>query len=266
MKLKILLVFAMTMFWFAVSARTRRPDIVIIEARAGLVSDSSMTAVRWQDELFPEGYRFIYAYGGSEGVLDGLADIMSSNGYEVTGSLADNATAPLFVRIRVESPGALYSAVTALKHSGSYADALVIFTSECGSTPYHDSWHIPMIVKLPESIHSTLPAGSPVTDPVTAADIPPTVLQAAGIKGRCGAGESVLPLIRRKAKAWRHYVCFVNDEYIAVTDGRFKYITHRDGGGEELYNLIVDPFETENIAGRSSILLGTMREAAVACR
>ncbi len=34
--------------------------------------------------MFPEGYRFVYAYGGSADALDGLSDMMSSEGYEIT--------------------------------------------------------------------------------------------------------------------------------------------------------------------------------------
>lgn len=256
MRFRISLACAVSMLCVTVSARTR-PDIVIIEAAAGLVSDSAVTA------LFPEGYRFVYAYGEAE-ALDGLDSVMSSNGYAVTRSLAEDGHAPLFMRIGAETRDALYGTVSELRQSGLYDEALVIFTSACGDTPYHDSWHIRMTVKLPASKGSTLPRGSVIADPVTAADIPPTVLQAAGIGRDNGAGESMLPLIRRKAKAWRHYVYFVNDEYVAVTDGRFKYILHRDGSGEELYNLLVDPCETENIAGRRSILLETMRKAAYA--
>lgn len=261
MKLKIFLACATLTLGFSASARTYRPNIVIIETRAGLTSDSSMTSRSWQEELFPEGYRFVYAYGGSADALDGLSDMMSSEGYEITELPAYEGTRPLFARIRVETHDALYNTVSVLRQCGLYADALIILTSESGDTPYHDSWHIPMIVKLPSSRRSTLPRGSSVTDPVTTADIPPTVLHAAGIRRNGGDGESMLPLIRRKAKAWRHYVYFVNDEYMAVTDGRFKYIQPRNGG-EELYNLLVDPYETDNIAGRRSILLNIMREAA----
>lgn len=258
MRLKISLMCAVLVLFYTASARTR-PHIVVIETSAGLVSDSAAAA------LLPDGYRFVYAYGAAGGVLDGIGDALSSDGYRAAGSSADMGPGPLFMMIRTDAIETLCDTVSALRRDGLYDDALVVLTSSGGDTPYHDSWHIPMIVKLPASMRSTLPRGSLVAAPVTTADVVPTVMQAAGVERNGAPGESMLPLIRRKAKAWRHYVCFVSDEYIAVTDGRFKYIRHRDGGGEELYNLLVDSSETENIAGRRSILLDTMRKAADAC-
>lgn len=161
-----------------------------------------------------------------------------------------------------------------VKEAGVYDNAMIILTT-VGSeplSPYEYSWHAPLMIKLPTFRKSTLPAGSTIDEPVMLYDLNATLVHLVergnkpesenkSVDMMSQRSESLLPLIRRRAKAWRQYVFFNGEGFKAVTDGRFKYIVD-ESGNEYFYNLLVDSAESENIMPeKETILLKTMREA-----
>jgi arylsulfatase len=83
----------------------------------------------------------------------------------------------------------------------------------------------------------------------------PTFLDAAGapIPGNLD-GKSLLNLVRGNTKDWRpwidleHSMCYDEDHWTALTDGRFKYSYFAYDGREQLFDLAKDPGELHNLA------------------
>lgn len=241
----------------------RRHNIVIISATPAAEASANDSA----DRLRAEGYTFSHCYFQPEAAISSspftrhrytVISLTQPEAADVIRTMTDKKR--LLIAVQTH-PDCLDDLMHALRSSGIYDKSYLLYTSPGGDTPYENSWHIPLIIKLPARKHSTLPRGSLIADPVTSDDLAPTVTHMARIKDEvAGQGMSMLPLIRRKAKAWRHFVFFDSPQYHAVTDGRLKYILRNDGS-EEFYNLLVDPTETENRAHIKSIALTQMRRS-----
>lgn len=153
--------------------------------------------------------------------------------------------------------------VQALKETGRYDNALIVFTSDHGDMmgdhhhwrktyAYEGSAGIPMIVKVPSSLQGTLPKGSTIEQPVELRDILPTLLEAAGAQVPSDMdGRSMLALTKGQTEGWRrwidleHATCYSDRNYwCALTDGRLKYIWFLRTGEEQLFDLVKDPQET----------------------
>ena len=136
------------------------------------------------------------------------------------------------------------------------------FLGEHGFTskvlPYEESIRVPMIAAgpgIPAGIESRL---------VLNVDIPPTILELAGLPVPDAMhGDSLLPLLRSEAAAWRRSFLYEaptsslgSRPLLAVRTDRWKYVQTFDPNDpdrltfEELYDLQTDPHETENLAGR----------------
>jgi len=67
-------------------------------------------------------------------------------------------------------------------------------------------------------------------------------------------GKSMLELVRGNTKGWRpfidleHSMCYNQDHWNALTDGKFKYIYYAFDGREHLFDLATDPRELHNLA------------------
>jgi hypothetical protein len=65
----------------------------------------------------------------------------------------------------------------------------------------------------------------------------------------------MLELVRGNTKNWRPYIdlehsmCYNQDHWNALTDGKFKYIYYALDGREQLFDLTNDPGELRNLAG-----------------
>jgi arylsulfatase A-like enzyme len=156
--------------------------------------------------------------------------------------------------------------LTVLKKSKLDQNTLIIFTSDHGDMlgdhnlwrktyAYEGSAHIPLIVRLPASMHkSTVDA---VDQPVCLQDIMPTILDAAGVEiPDTVDGASLLPLIRGESASWREYVhgehstCYAElQEMQYLTDGYWKYIWLPRVGDEQLFDLRRDPGECRDLSG-----------------
>ncbi|MBB6461863.1 sulfatase [Flammeovirga kamogawensis] len=98
--------------------------------------------------------------------------------------------------------------------------------------------------KLPKN------TGSKVTnEPVQLVDIYPTLLELAGLtENKKNDGHSLVPLMGNTYVKWNHVaITSYGKNNIAVTDKKYKFIQYEDGT-QELYNLVDDPNEWNNIA------------------
>lgn len=172
--------------------------------------------------------------------------------------------------------------IQALKDKGMYDNSLIVFVSDHGDMmgdhyhwrktyPYEGSVHIPYIVKWPAALHI---APGKVEQPVELRDVLPTFLEIAG--GEVPAqmdGKSVLQLAKGDTRGWRefldleHATCYSDDNYwMALTDGKLKYIWNFNNGSEMLFDLEKDPQELKNLVDNKkySSRIKVMRQALVA--
>lgn len=157
--------------------------------------------------------------------------------------------------------------VAALKEKGLYDNSVILFVSDHGDMlgdhhhwrktyAYEGSSHVPFIVRYPSSVKARVERGSTRDEVVEIRDILPTFLDAAGwpIPENVD-GSSLLNIIRNPKKAgWRdmidieHYACYgPNSGYVALTDGKYKYIWFYNKGTEQLFDLTNDPYEKHDL-------------------
>ena len=174
--------------------------------------------------------------------------------------------------------------VKALKERGMYENTLILFVSDHGDMMGdHNSWRktyayegsacVPMIIKTPSSFKAVRAKGSTIENPVELRDILPTFVEAAGgVVPDEIDGESMLHLIGQENPSWRrwidmeHATCYSQENYwVALTDGKLKYIWFVRSGEEQLFDLVKDPQETENVATNKKYKkqIAELREAMV---
>lgn len=149
-----------------------------------------------------------------------------------------------------------------LVETGELDNTVFVYTSDNGyaygehrvvlgkSNEYEESVRVPLLIRGPG-----FPAGTAVDRPVANVDLAPTIAAVAGVRlagpvdgvpltrfvgdPAYGAGRAVLiengPLWGRRT-------------YVGVRDGRWKYVVS-SGGERELFDLQLDPHETENLIG-----------------
>ncbi len=164
-----------------------------------------------------------------------------------------------------------------LRGRGLYHDALIVLLSdhgeglgdhgeqEHGVFLYDETIRVPLVVKLPGGRE----AGRRVSAPVQHIDLLPTLLDLTGAPGRERLqGRSLRPLLTGDDGGWqeRHLYAealypryhFGWSELYAVTTARHRYI---QAPREELYDLISDPDERENLAARRARTVRDLRTA-----
>ena len=163
--------------------------------------------------------------------------------------------------------------VDALRASSHWPDTLLIVAGDHGeglyehkerlhgSLIYESTQHVPLIVRAPRA------RASRVGEPVGLVDLFPTVLDYAGLAPRNGRGQSLRPLIERRADGR------LRDLYVESLAGSLNYgwaelrgVRHGpwkliDGPEPELYRLDQDPKEAANLAVREPERLSEMRAA-----
>jgi N-acetylglucosamine-6-sulfatase len=176
--------------------------------------------------------------------------------------------------------------VGALKEAGTFERTVVIVTSDHGyfygehdlneerRLAYEETARIPLIVRHPPSAA----AGAMPAELVQTIDLAPTVLDLAGVSDTTPRhGRSLVPLLRGEHPPWRESVLIEyysdtvfprirNMGYQAVRTERFKYIDYLElEGMDELYDLVQDPFEMDNLIGspRERALLPAMQSELV---
>jgi arylsulfatase A-like enzyme len=150
-------------------------------------------------------------------------------------------------------------------------ETMIIFTSDhgemlgdhrCGGKVlfYEPSARVPLIVRPAPAAQLDL-HGLSSDALVTHADITATILAAAGASAPSGAtGIDLLAVAERKLLARSHLLGLGGMEgvpitnsgrlptYLAVTDGRWKYIWYTEGGIRQLFDLQNDPQERRDLA------------------
>jgi N-acetylglucosamine-6-sulfatase len=176
-----------------------------------------------------------------------------------------------------------------LEEKGILDHTLVLLTSDNGyfygehgltverRLPYEEALRAPLVMRLPGLV-------GPGTRPGAFAlsiDLAPTILDVAGVEipGHV-QGRSLVPVLSGDADSVRERACMeyyshegtmpwtVDLDYRVVRRDRFKYIRWtRFEGGEELYDMQVDPHEQVNLAldRERAALLEEMRRLAVGC-
>ncbi len=179
-----------------------------------------------------------------------------------------------------QSRAAYYAAIThvdeqvgrvieALKKRGELENTLILFTADHGDMmgdnhlwrktyAYEGSARVPMIVRWPESLGSVADAkrGQVIDRLVELRDVLPTFLDAADIpKHPDMDGMSMLGLVRGKTDTWRtvldleHGTCYWKENaWVALTDGRYKYIYFTLTGQKQLFDVEKDPGELHDLA------------------
>lgn len=150
----------------------------------------------------------------------------------------------------------------AMESRGLLGDTVVIVTSDHGEefldhggvlhgqTLYDELVRIPLIIAGPG-----VPEGKSVNKQVQAIDIMPTILDLCGVGIPFEAqGRSLVPLMRGQDPEWTE-VAFIEADWRnrkhdikrAIRTGRYKLYYDRLSGSEELYDLVADPGEKNNI-------------------
>ena len=152
-----------------------------------------------------------------------------------------------------------------LAAAGFASNTLVIFIGDNGAVVYHGKCssyepgvQVPLLVRWPGKV----PAGQVRDELVSAVDLMPTILKAAGVSIPEGlAGQALQPLFgRTPPKTWREYLFTEGNFHTAnmyqpqrtVRDDRFKLLMNfepiADQEPVELFDLENDPAETKNLA------------------
>lgn len=157
--------------------------------------------------------------------------------------------------------------IKALKKRGDYEKTLILFTADHGDMmgdnnlwrkcyAYEGSARIPMIVRWPEFLRLRSERGQVIEQLVELRDVLPTFLDAAGMhKPEEMDGMSMLELIRGRTQNWRKVldlehaqIYWKGNSWVALTDGRHKYIYFTLTGEQHLFDLDEDPHEMNNLA------------------
>lgn len=183
---------------------------------------------------------------------------------------ADRQGDPTYAAMVESVDDSVARVVAALEQAGIAENTLVIFTSDNGGhwrvtqhaplrghkgTYWEGGIRVPLIVSMP----GLTPAGRIITEPVMGTDLYPTILAAAGLPLRPNQHEdglNLLPLFReattlnREGLFW-HFPHYNNHPETrpasAYRRGNWKLIESFDPGGYELYNLMTDLGEVNNL-------------------
>ena len=147
---------------------------------------------------------------------------------------------------------------------GALDDTVIVFMSDNGlmfgehrllyqkTVPYEESIHVPMIIR-----GGGFPAGAEVSEPVSNIDFAPTMLDLAGADAGLEVdGRSLLPLAEDPSSTADRPILIENgpgnrivDHYEGVRTRRYTYVEYSTGE-RELYDLVTDPIQADNLAGR----------------
>jgi N-acetylglucosamine-6-sulfatase len=151
----------------------------------------------------------------------------------------------------------------ALEDTGRLHGAGVIYTSDNGlmwgehrwrkkEVPYDEAIRVPLVVRADAIV------GEPAARDrrlVGGIDLAPTIAELAGTDLPGADGRSLVPLLAGQRTAWRSALLIEHVEgtnpvptYCAVRTGRHMFVTYATGE-RQLYDIGVDPFQLENLAG-----------------
>ena len=153
--------------------------------------------------------------------------------------------------------------IAGLLESGQLDNTLILFTSDHGDYlgdhryvnkgPFHEvGCRVPFLLRLPKAWEDRR-YGSRCDALVTHADILPTFVRAAGgtPPERCD-GHDLVGLARGETPGPAYVTAATGQSpgalnYLAITDGQWKYIYYPEGAAEQLFDLCRDPQERHNL-------------------
>jgi arylsulfatase A-like enzyme len=145
-----------------------------------------------------------------------------------------------------------------LKDNGLDENTLVVFSADHGdmlyshglsykSKPEEESWHVPLIMRLPGKIKG----GQVVENLVSSADLMPTILSVCGHKApKTCTGKDKSAAMTTQGMPDESIYGGVQDTWRAVVKGDYKLVIEGDGVTEtptKMYNLKTDPYELTNL-------------------
>lgn len=160
---------------------------------------------------------------------------------------------------------AVGSILGALRETGRLRNTLVLYTADNGQSwgehrwrgkglPYEEDIRVPLILR-----YDRLGTERRSLDRLALnIDLAPTIAELTGVQTPKLDGSSLLPLLTETAPPWRedflveHYgapPAPAVPSYCAVRSETHTYVAYATGE-EELYNLVDDPFQLENLAGK----------------
>lgn len=152
------------------------------------------------------------------------------------------------------------AAVDALRDVGELDNTYIFFTSDNGfllgehrltrkTAPYETALQVPLLVRGPG-----LPAGVVRRSMFGLVDLAPTFLRLSGaVPGRTLDGRSMLANLRSGGQGYRHYLIQAGANrqpwwWRGVRSREYVYLRY-DDGFEELYDMVRDPAQLDNVAG-----------------
>jgi len=204
-------------------------------------------------------------YGGFKGSLEETPNAPRGNypASEIHNSRAAYYAAISFVDEQIGR------VLDALEKRGEREHTLILFTSDHGDMmgdhhlwrktyTYEGSARVPMMVRWPDALQGLAGVQRGVVSDrlVELRDVLPTFLDAAGIdKPAHMEGLSMLDIVRGNTGHWRevldleHGRCYWDENaWVALTDGRYKYIYFTTTGAQQLFDLERDPHERDDLA------------------
>jgi arylsulfatase A-like enzyme len=177
------------------------------------------------------------------------------------------------------------------------AHALVLFSADHGemlgnhrlwgknNCAYEDVWNVPLLARFPAGAPGAALHGTVQHARVMLTDVAPTCLRAAGLDGTLDVAGRIdgRPLEDQVAAGGREFVFAEGEGFLAVSDGRTKYVAARPGAQRpppaavpgatvapaapaapvlrELLDLEADPHEFHNVLGRPAYAARHLRLA-----
>ncbi len=117
-------------------------------------------------------------------------------------------------------------------------------------TGWERSTRVPLIVAPPRVQADRFAVGASCFQPVGLVDLYPTLVEMCGVGSPDELdGESLVPLLRRpQLSSGRFAVTMFGPNNVSLRTNRWRFIRYEDGS-EELYDLLGDPNEWDNVAG-----------------
>lgn len=166
-----------------------------------------------------------------------------------------------------------------LKTRGLYDNTLIIFTADHGehlgdhglfgkSTYLQSSARVPLIVKPARGMALAHPA-LVLEEPVLTLDLVPSMLEAGSVEPPVAMdGISLLPALRNGKGEGERIICGESgrgDGSAFALGGGYKYVYYAGGGFEQLFDLLQDPDDAQDLAGMDQFagIQNTLRQAMV---
>ncbi len=161
-----------------------------------------------------------------------------------------------------------------LKKRNLFADSAVVFTADHGESlgehdyyfehgwfAYDPSLRVPLVIKRPGQTE-----GERRDSQVSHLDFLPTVLAMLGLETRGGQGVDLFANREDRPPVLVENSDRYPQKYHGLRTPEWKYVRRESDGAEELYDLVADPAETQNLASKEPPILEQFRKQFAAAR